>query len=153
MSTLEERLQRLEDIEAIRRLRVRYCQLCDANYDADGIAELFTEDAVWDGANLGVHRGQQAIRQFFAGLSQRFTFAVHYVAGEQIDIAPTGTEATGRSYGFAPVTLDGRAIWIASIYHDQYRKVDGRWLFSYVRGERLFFTPYELGWEKQRIIS
>ena len=40
--TLEERLQRIEDIEAIRLLKHRYCAFCDDNYDADGIAALFT---------------------------------------------------------------------------------------------------------------
>jgi SnoaL-like domain len=46
MSTLEERVQRLEDIEDIRRLKIRYAQFCDAQYDPDGIASCFTDDAV-----------------------------------------------------------------------------------------------------------
>ena len=50
--TLEERLQRIEDIEAIRLLKHRYCAFCDDNYDADGIAALFTENAVWDAGPL-----------------------------------------------------------------------------------------------------
>ena len=40
---LEARVRRLEDIEAIKQLKARYCALCDAGYDADGIAPLFTE--------------------------------------------------------------------------------------------------------------
>jgi hypothetical protein len=35
---LERRLQALEDAEAIRNLKARYAALCDAQYDADGIA-------------------------------------------------------------------------------------------------------------------
>jgi hypothetical protein len=38
----------LEDAEAIRNLKARYAGLCDNQYDADGIASLFTEDAVWE---------------------------------------------------------------------------------------------------------
>ena len=35
---LERRLQALEDAAAIRNLKARYAALCDAQYDADGIA-------------------------------------------------------------------------------------------------------------------
>jgi hypothetical protein len=34
MPTLEERVQRLEDIEDIRRLKIRYAQFCDAQSEA-----------------------------------------------------------------------------------------------------------------------
>lgn len=153
MGTLEERVRQLEDVEAIRRLRVRYGQLCDANYDADGIAELFSEDAVFDGDNLGIYHGREAIRQFFAGLSRRITFAVHHYLGHQIDIDPSGEEATGTWYGFSAVTLEGRPVWIGGTHRDRYRKVDGRWLFSSTQANRRFFTPYELGWVKQRLLG
>ena len=49
LESLEKRIQVLEDIEEIKKLKHRYCALCDADYDADALAELFTEDAVWDG--------------------------------------------------------------------------------------------------------
>ena len=82
MPTLEERVQRLEDIEDIRRLKIRYAQFCDAQYDPDGIASCFTDDAVWDGGSaFGVHQGKQAIRTFFAGVSKQITFALHYMIG------------------------------------------------------------------------
>ena len=41
---LAERLQVLEDIEAIKRLKARYCAQCDDGYNPDGIASLFVED-------------------------------------------------------------------------------------------------------------
>src|SRR5215469_14718749 len=48
LEQIERRLQVLEDAEAIRNLKARYAALCDNQYDADGIASLFTEDAVWE---------------------------------------------------------------------------------------------------------
>ena len=58
-ANLEARIRRLEDIEALKQLKARYCDRCDDNYDADGIAQLFTEDAVWDGGQtFGVARGR-----------------------------------------------------------------------------------------------
>jgi hypothetical protein len=53
MKTIEERLRVLEDIEEIRQLKARYAAACDDNYNADDIAALFAEDAVWDGGALG----------------------------------------------------------------------------------------------------
>ena len=44
LERIEQRLQALEDAEAIRNLKARYAALCDRQYDADGIAMLFTQD-------------------------------------------------------------------------------------------------------------
>ena len=44
LERMERRLQLLENAEAIRNLKARYAALCDNQYDADGIASLFTED-------------------------------------------------------------------------------------------------------------
>ena len=46
MSTtdIERRLQALEDIEAIKKLKIRYCHCADAQ-DYPGFASLFTADA------------------------------------------------------------------------------------------------------------
>jgi hypothetical protein len=67
LERLERRLQALEDAEAIRNLKARYAALCDAQYDADGIAMLFTEDALWESPGLGRFEGREAIRGFFRG--------------------------------------------------------------------------------------
>ena len=46
-------------------MKARYAALCDAQYDADGIALLFTEDALWESPDLGRFEGREAIRGFF----------------------------------------------------------------------------------------
>src|SRR5436190_23552320 len=53
LERIERRLQTLEDAEAIRNLKARYAALCDSQYDADGIAMLVTEDALWERPGLG----------------------------------------------------------------------------------------------------
>ena len=53
LDRLEARIQTLEDTNAIRNLKARYAELCDDNYNPDGIAALFVEDAVWDSGPLG----------------------------------------------------------------------------------------------------
>ena len=61
MTSLEERVQRLEDVEAIKVLKAEYCAYCDDHYDPDGIASLFVEHGVWDG---GFMAGSRATRPF-----------------------------------------------------------------------------------------
>ena len=53
LEDIDRRLRAIEDIEEIKRLKARYCSYCDDNYDADSIANLFTEDAIWDGGIRG----------------------------------------------------------------------------------------------------
>src|ERR1700760_2863105 len=67
LERIERRLQVLEDAEAIRNLKARYAALCDNQYDADGIANLFTEGAVWESPGLGRFEGREAIRKFLPG--------------------------------------------------------------------------------------
>ena len=64
LERMERRLQSLEDAEAIRNLKSRYAALCDDNYDAEGIAALFTEDATWDSPGLGRFEGGRDPRLF-----------------------------------------------------------------------------------------
>ena len=55
-SELEKRITILEDIEAIKKLKARYCAVCDDNHNPDEIIRLFAEDGVWEGAGVGEHR-------------------------------------------------------------------------------------------------
>ncbi|MEL7156452.1 MAG: nuclear transport factor 2 family protein [Actinomycetota bacterium] len=152
--SLEDRLQRLEDIEEIRQLKARYCDRCDDGYDPDGIAELFTADGVWDGGRtFGRREGRDAIRKHFEGASERVAIARHQVMNPIIDV--DGDTATGQWLLFQPCTdasIDG-AVWLAATYHDTYRRVAGAWYFSSTTIDVAFFSPYEKGWAKQRFLT
>src|ERR1043166_5893708 len=86
LERLERRLQVLEGAEAIRNLKARYAALCDSQYDADGIATLFTEDALWESPGLGRFQDREAIRNFFRGASAIFSFAIPYSLNGQIEV-------------------------------------------------------------------
>jgi len=103
LAQLAQRVQALEDVNAIRHLKARYAAYCDDQYDAEGIAALFTEDAVWESQGLGRFAGRDAIRAFFQGASQLFPFAIHYSLNGQI--AVQGDTARARWYLFMPCTL------------------------------------------------
>ena len=153
--TLEElakKVQVLEDVEAIKKLKCQYAQACDDNYNPEKIAELFTEDGVWDGGEVwGVHHGKRKIKGYFAQVSKDVTLAVHYVIAP--DITVKGDKAQGQWYGLVPATFHGKAIWMSVFYNDEYVKMDGKWLAKYMKVSCFFLTPYEEGWAKQRLLD
>jgi ketosteroid isomerase-like protein len=95
LERMEQRLQALEDSEAIRNLKARYAALCDNQYDCDGIAALFTEDAVWESPTLGQFEGREAIRGFFREASGIFSFAIHYSLNGHIEVKARRRERGG----------------------------------------------------------
>lgn len=153
LERMEQRMQALEDAEAIRNLKSRYAALCDDHYNADAIAALFAEDAIWDSPGLARCEGREAIRGFFRGASTIFSFAIHYSLNGHIEI--DGDTARARWYLFMPCTLaeGNRALWRAGIDHERYVRIDGVWMFAHKRSEPLMNASFEDGWAAVRFVQ
>ena len=160
MSELEQlatRLQVLEDIEAIKKVKAEYCAHCDNGPNAQGIGALFAEDGVWDGGVdvFGRYEGRAAIEQMFAGASKVQPFSVHNVMNPIIEV--NGDEATGQWYLFQPCTLTGehgdQAVWGAATYVDDYKRINGVCKIQTLRVIVKFWTPYDQGWVEKRLIQ
>ena len=160
LETLERRLRAVEDAEAIRTLKARYAELVDARYTRSGpkpaaeiepiatkLAQLFSEDAVWDGgARLGVCTGREAIRTRF--LEPTLDFSWHFFLKPRIEV--DGDCARGTWDILSPCTTrEGRAMWMVGVEEDEYVRRDGTWLHSSMRLEVVFMAPYERGWAKR----
>ena len=147
---LERRLRRVEDILAIQNLKARYAAFCDDNYNADEIAALFTEDAVWESPTLGRYEGREAIRKFFQGASGIFSFAIHYSLNGKIEV--DGDRGNAQWFLFMPCTLsaDNQAMWRAGIDREEYVRVGDEWKFKWKGSTPLFNTPFDQGWAKLR---
>ena len=121
----------IEARECIRDLVVRY----NANGDSGRFTEvgkLFADDAVMT-LEGGVYTGLAEIMMIFTGTSDtlssggsRPTYLRHMTATHQIDVLSDGS-AKGRCY-FQVLTSVGLDHW--GRYIDEYRKVDGKWLFA-----------------------
>ena len=84
---LAKRIQILEDIESIKNLKALYAEVCDDHYNPQRMVGLFTEDAVWDGGKrFGVHRGKDALIEFFTGVSDNIVFARHYFVQPRLKV-------------------------------------------------------------------
>ena len=150
LENLEQRIQKLEDIEEIKKLKHRYCALCDDHYDADALAELFTEDAVWDGMERGRNDGREAIREFFHDAPARLPFAIHMVMNPIIEV--DGDRATGVWYLFQPCTYaeGNQAVWGSARYDEEYVRVNDKWMFQNLTLSSNFWTPFDKGWAETK---
>lgn len=149
MVTIEERLARMEAVEAIRRLKIRYAELNDEGFDPDGLVALFTPDGVWDAGEFGRFVGRNAMRDYWVQTGRVTSFSHHYITNHVVDVEPSVTTATGRCYLLGMSTREGQAYWMAVRYAERYRKVEGEWLFEEMQLLPAFMTAYETSWATQ----
>jgi len=145
---LVQHIQKQEDIEAIKKLKARYCLYVDTG-EPDKVADLFVEHAVWDGGVVGRYEGREAIRAFMRNLPQLLSFALHYVMNPLIEVR--GDRATGQWYLLEPCTMvkGNQAVWGTARYEDHCVKVNGEWKFQQVKLIPVFWTPFDQGWVKK----
>lgn len=143
---LEERIVRLEHREAIKTLRANYCYYAD-EHDWESFVSLFTEDVHFEFGPIGEFDGREEILENLAPtIDREHSFLVHMVHNPIIEFDGEET-ASGRWYFEVPATFrDGEAGWIQGTYWDDYRHVDGEWLFEEIRADFNYFAEYDKGW-------
>jgi len=144
---LEERVTRIEDLESIKQLKARYCEICDDDHNPDLITAIFTPDAVWEGEGIGRAQGHDEIRTLFEGFQKAIKFSQHMVQNPIIDI--DGPAALGRWYFFGTFKYykGDQARWQAARYHEKYRKIEGDWFISHLKiMPPVMSVKYEQGW-------
>ena len=137
--TLEERITRLEDIEAIRYLQAKY-QRCLDTRDFDGIGECFADDVVSSYGNGSMsYNGKEAVIGFLAKVMTLQIPSAHLIHGGEIDILDS-THAKAKWYledhllhKTYLMKLNG-----AAIYYVDYRKEDGVWRITSIGYDRCF---------------
>ncbi|MEQ8483797.1 MAG: nuclear transport factor 2 family protein [Pseudomonadales bacterium] len=132
--TVEQRLDRLESIEAIRQLKARYCAGCDDDHNPETLAPLFDDDAVWEASGIGRFEGRAAIKGYFGQLraSGRLRNSAHNAMNPLIEV--DGNEATGHWRLIMLYTAnlpDGGVQYfrIVGWYRESYLRRDGQWRF------------------------
>lgn len=116
-----------DDIEALRRLTHDYAWCVDT-FNLDGLVELFTEDAVFDGTPTGVAYmgGATAIRDFFQAQFAMTTHMLHVASNQRFDI--DGDSARGTVYYIAQArTKDGGDAVGRGYYEDTYVRTAEGW--------------------------
>ena len=85
VSTLEERIQRLEDRAAIEECMMHYMRCCD-NFDTVGMASCFSKDGKlsWGDIYPSVVTGREAILEHLQGLFGAARTQSHFCTNQQI---------------------------------------------------------------------
>lgn len=139
LAVLEGRLQRLEDIEAIKALHRRYIRKL-ADRDWDGMADFFTDDAVTDIRWHGRTEGKkQLVEEVFDELHALVKSADGYVLSSPvIDLEANADTAYGEWTWHRHIcefrTTGGYlrvwGPWLEGRYRCHYARVDGDWKFK-----------------------
>lgn len=153
LKRLSERVQHLEDLEAIRHTWRDYCTRLDSE-DWEGLGDVFAEDGVLEMVGLdafapgldGSYHGRDAILGDFykaavAGVVESGLFYTgHLSTNMQIDLQ--GDEATTLAYFFEIVA--NRNVIIGTYQHRMRRESD-RWRFAFLRISVRFHAKLEAG--------
>tara|TARA_R110002074_G_scaffold70267_3_gene163221 strand:+ start:1063 stop:1578 length:516 start_codon:yes stop_codon:yes gene_type:complete len=163
-TSIEERLQRVEDVEAIRQLKAFYAKCADSKYtdnhrrkpqaEIDAITRrqvdtVFTADAIWDGGpQFGEITGRDAI---YDHLRQgRWSFSMHYFLNPHIELAGNKAHATWMLWQPCTFEEGNRAMLMSATTEDDYVRTPSGWLLQRYRFILKFLTPFDQPWSETR---
>lgn len=130
--TIEQRIQILEDIEEIRKLKAAYCAACDDDHNGDAVAALFVPDGTWGTVGRPAEVGTRQIAAFMYGIRERGELArsAHQVFNPVIEV--DGDHATGdwRFLMMYTSTTDGSFVHIIGTYDEEYVRTSEGWRFK-----------------------
>ena len=132
--SMEERLQRIEDREAIEELLITYGRYLDKE-DLAGYSALFASDGVWEGG-IGSARGPREILTMLETVFGRTTpgqYGASYHLMSDIVIDVDGDTATSWSrWTWVVESEDGKPVPQRSgHYEDTLVRENGEWKFSH----------------------
>ena len=142
MADLLVRIDRIESRHQIAELVGDYARACD-EHDIDTLAAIFTESGVIDSpSNMLSARGREGIRENFL---QRYKIrgpSYHWTHDHKVLFDNTDADhATGLVLGHAETCPNGTVSIAAMRYADDYRRIDGRWLFARRTLTFLYYVP------------
>jgi hypothetical protein len=143
-----DRLDKLEALEELRKLKSRYAINADrvlstpSQAHAVALADLFTDDASVNLGPFGTYVGRAALLNAFENILPAATgWSTHYMANPVVDVQ--GSQATGTWYFLifaqAKDAPGGPILNFWGYYEDEYVKTGGVWKQSSLIAH--YFTP------------
>lgn len=127
----------IEDRLAIRELHDSYCDAV-LRRDPDDWGALWTEDAVWSLMGTEVV-GRENIVNLWNGAMSAFEAVSFLGISGSLEVA--GDTASGRYQTHEVLVEKGVTRMAGGRYDDEFRKVDGQWLYS----KRIFNIVAQMG--------
>ncbi|MFC1942770.1 nuclear transport factor 2 family protein [Chloroflexota bacterium] len=142
---LEVRIQRLEDLEEIKKLQSTYQHLLHM-YDWEGIVDLFAKKAPDISAEIGdsgLFVGAVGVKRFFTGRmpsprrGRKGTLLLHLALNPVIEVSKDGKTANGLWHGpgiyFGTDSGSPEADITLGKYSCGFIKEDGKWQFRHLK--------------------
>ena len=130
--TLEQRIARLEAIEAIKMLKARYFHACDTR-QPDLVRACFAPGPITlDYGRVGQFSNRDDMLAVFTRLAcNEHIVEMHHGQNPQITIhSETDASAVWGLYYYLIDTRQQTATQLAGFYHDDYSCIDGEWLIT-----------------------
>ena len=146
LAELEARIKRVEDIEAIKRLKYKYLRTLDSKL-WDELAECFTEDATaaYSGGRYSF-QGRDAIMKFLKKGLGHTIISMHHGHHPEIEIS---NDTTARGIwaleDYVIITQANMGLGGAAFYQDEYVKVNGEWKIKSTGYYRTFQETWDRG--------
>ncbi len=115
------------DLQAIRDLGVLYARAVD-DHDIDAVVAMFTPDGVFERRGVAA-TGAEEIRAAYVASFDTYLTMLHTPHPGVVQLHGDGT-ASGWSHGHAELATRRTLVHASYRYEDDYRCVDGRWLFA-----------------------
>lgn len=144
------RIQRIEDRDAICRLKATYCDAVDGGWasithDGDLVTSLFVADGVWAANGVGEAKGHGEIRALMKPL-QDFHYAFHCITNPAVIVEGDRAEATWHFFVFLTHRELGKMV-SGGIYRDNFVRTDEGWRFQRLFADLSFYGPANEGWD------
>lgn len=159
---LEKRVQRAEDIEAIRRLQYTYGYYLDKTYYKE-VVDLFAEDSEVHFLH-GVFKGKEGVKRLYVGrFLNKFAEGVngpkfgrlldHPQMQGIITVADDGQSAKARFRSIMQAgtheSIEGFRQWFeGGVYENEYVKEDGQWKIKLLDFRSLWQGQFDEGWSR-----
>ena len=131
----------VEDRMAIEDTLNRLCRALD-QADWEAMRDLLAPDVSWTSAAFGTHHGAEGWIENQVSSRSRLERAQHLISNLIVEL--DGDTARVESYvqGYDVFTgHEERVIRIVGTYHDELARIDGRWLVTSRRFDRLWLDP------------
>jgi hypothetical protein len=152
LATYRERVERLEDADAIENLQASWGYYFDKGLWDDAV-DLFAADGTFEYGQRGVYVGREHIRRalLLFGPKGLGTGRLnnHMQLQPVITVAPDGKTATARWQGMVMLSEPGaNGVWGVGLYENAYAKVRGVWQIAKLHFYVTAMADYDGGFSK-----
>lgn len=155
LATYRERVERLEDQDAIENLQAYFGYYFDKGLWGE-VADLFAEGGTFEYGQSGVYIGHDRVRRALLlfgpeGLGRGF-LNNHMQLQPIVTVTPAGRTATGRWQGMLQLAEPGaNGVWGVGIYENVYVKERGVWKIAKLHFYPVALADYDLGFMRSAL--